>query len=343
MLNDLIIRAEKPADYKNTELMAMRSFWNKYGPAADEHFLIRIIRESEDYIPEISRVAEYEGRIVGAVYYTRAWIVDGERKHEVVTFGPLAVEPTLEGHDIGGALMRETIKLAKDAGYAGIVLMGEPYYYPRFGFERGAKYGITDAEGNSFDALMCLPLNDDFSEIKGKLIESKDFDKLGDKERLAEIEGRIEQAKLDYEPALEAKRKIEEIDSLGKRNITGKVVLPEKDYNDLTALAKEGLTSRSKIWDMQRGLEYYRDGLMRYATRYENLRDKYEELTEKTRPFLDAMEHFPELVSAFVNKLKDLFRDKAAREQAERERQIAEREKHRAARKLARTDRELER
>ena len=164
-----------------------------------------------------------------------------------------------------------------------------------------------------------------------------------DKERLAEIEGRIEQAKLDYEPALEAKRKIEEIDSLGKRNITGKVVLPEKDYNDLTALAKEGLTSRSKIWDMQRGLEYYRDGLMRYATRYENLRDKYEELTEKTRPFLDAMEHFPELVSAFVNKLKDLFRDKAAREQAERERQIAEREKHRAARKLARTDRELER
>lgn len=187
MLNDLIIRAEKPADYKNTELMAMRSFWNKYGPAADEHFLIRIIRESEDYIPEISRVAEYEGRIVGAVYYTRAWIVDGERKHEVVTFGPLAVEPMLEGHDIGGALMRETIKLAKDAGYAGIVLMGEPYYYPRFGFERGAKYGITDAEGNSFDAMMCLPLNDDFSEIKGKLIESKDFDKLGDKERLAEI------------------------------------------------------------------------------------------------------------------------------------------------------------
>ena len=164
-----------------------------------------------------------------------------------------------------------------------------------------------------------------------------------DRERLAEIEGRIEQAKLDYEPALEAKRKIEEIDSLGKRNITGKVVLSDKDYHDLTALAKEGLTSRSKIWDMQRGMEYYRDGFMRYATRYENLRDKYEELTEKTRPFLDAMEHFPELVTAFVNKVKDLFTDKAAREQAERERQIAEREKQRAMRKLAKKGRDLER
>ena len=81
----------------------------------------------------------------------------------------------------------QIIKLAKEAGYAGIVLMGEPYYYPRFGFERGAKYGLTDPEGNVFDALMCLPLNDDFSGIKGKIVESRDFDKLEDKERLAEI------------------------------------------------------------------------------------------------------------------------------------------------------------
>ena len=187
MLDNLIIRAEKPADYKNTELMAMRSFWNKYGPAADEHFLIRIIRESEDYLPEISRIAEYDGRIVGAVYYTKAWIVDGDVKHEVITFGPLAVEPTLEGNDIGGALMRETIKLAKDAGYAGIVLMGEPYYYPRFGFKRGGDFGLTDWDGNVWDSLQVLPLNDDFSGIKGKLFESKDFDKLEDKERLKEI------------------------------------------------------------------------------------------------------------------------------------------------------------
>ena len=187
MLDDLIIRAEEPADYKNTELMAMRSFWNKYGPAADEHFLIRIIRESKDYIPQISRIAEYNGKIVGAVYYTKAWIIDGDITHDVITFGPLAVEPTMEGNDIGGALMRETIKLAKEAGFAGIVLMGEPNYYPRFGFERGKKYGITDEEGNSWDSLMCRPLNDDFSGIKGKLIESKDFEKLEDKDRLEEI------------------------------------------------------------------------------------------------------------------------------------------------------------
>ena len=187
MLENLIIRPETPADYHATELMTMRSFWNKYRPGCTEHLMVRIIRSSRDYLPELSRVAEWNGRIVGAVFYTRAWIVNGEEKREVVTFGPLAVEPMLEGNDIGGALLRETIRLAKDAGAPGVVIAGEPYYYPRFGFERCAKYGITDTEGNTWDAYMCLPLNDDFSTVKGKLTESADFDKLEDPALLAAI------------------------------------------------------------------------------------------------------------------------------------------------------------
>ena len=91
MLENLIIRKETESDYKKTELMAMRSFWNKYWPGCTEHLLIRIIRDSADYIPEISRIAEHDGKIVGAVYYTKAWIVDGETKHEIATFGPLVM------------------------------------------------------------------------------------------------------------------------------------------------------------------------------------------------------------------------------------------------------------
>lgn len=187
MLKDLIIREEAPSDYKQTELMIMRSFWNKYWPGCSEHFLARIIRASKDYLPEISRIAELNGQIVGAVYYTKAWIADDDFKHEIVTFGPLAVEPTLEGNDIGGALVRETIVLAKKSGTAGIVIMGEPGYYPRFGFKRGAEFGITDAWGNTSDALMVLPLNNDFSTIKGKFMESADFGQLENREELNKI------------------------------------------------------------------------------------------------------------------------------------------------------------
>lgn len=83
--------------------------------------------------------------------------------------------------------MRETIKLAQKQGIAGIVIIGEPYYYPRFGFERAFKYKITDARGKSFDEIMVLPLNDDFSLIIGKLIECSDFEKLGDEAALLRI------------------------------------------------------------------------------------------------------------------------------------------------------------
>lgn len=51
-MTNLIIRAEKTADYKNTELMTMRSFWNKYFPGCVEHNMLRVIRESADYLPE---------------------------------------------------------------------------------------------------------------------------------------------------------------------------------------------------------------------------------------------------------------------------------------------------
>ena len=39
MIDNLIIRAETPADYKATEIMTMRSFWNKYWPGCNEHFI----------------------------------------------------------------------------------------------------------------------------------------------------------------------------------------------------------------------------------------------------------------------------------------------------------------
>ncbi len=187
MTENLIIRKEQPEDYKKTELMTMRSFWNKFWPGCTEHYLVRIIRESKDYLPELSRVAELRGRIVGAIFYTRAWIDDGETKHEIVTIGPLAVEPTMEGKNIGGTLLEETIDLCKKAGVSAIALVGEKDYYPRFGFERASKYGITDAFGNSFDEVMILPLSDAFTGVSGKLTESSDFEKLDDTEKLKEV------------------------------------------------------------------------------------------------------------------------------------------------------------
>lgn len=188
-MNTLTIRQETPADYKQVELLAMRAFWNIHGPGCNEHLLVRKIRQSKDYLPQLSRVAELDGKIVGAIYYAKGKVVDGETTHEVITFGPLAVEPTLQNSGVGSALLKNTISLAKEAGYPGIVITGEPEYYPRLGFATCDKFGITDAEGENFAALMCLPLDEKrFSSIRGKYIESPVYNECNDPEELKQFQ-----------------------------------------------------------------------------------------------------------------------------------------------------------
>ncbi|WP_027229523.1 N-acetyltransferase [Phyllobacterium sp. UNC302MFCol5.2] len=60
--------------------------------------------------------------------------------------GPLAVEPTLKGHGIGVALMRHGISEAARLGHGAIILVGDPEYYERFGFE-GEKTALLAMPG----------------------------------------------------------------------------------------------------------------------------------------------------------------------------------------------------
>ena len=93
-MNNIIIRKETKDDYFNAEHMVLRANWNIHGPGCNEHYLVHLLRGADEYLPELSRVAEADGKIVGAIYYSKAKVVDGDKEHEVLTFGPLAVEPT---------------------------------------------------------------------------------------------------------------------------------------------------------------------------------------------------------------------------------------------------------
>ena len=164
-MNNINIRKETKEDYKKTELMTMRAFWNIHGPGCNEHLLVHKIRNSDVYLPEISRVAEMDGEIVGAILYTKASVIDGDNIHEVITFGPLAVEPMAQSFGVGGMLLKETMRLAKEMGYPGICIFGEPDYYPRHGFVNAKEYGITDGEENNYDAFMAYELQENGFDV----------------------------------------------------------------------------------------------------------------------------------------------------------------------------------
>ena len=51
---NIIIRKETPEDYRKTEYMVMRAFWNIHVPGCNEHLLVSKLRNSPDYLPEFS-------------------------------------------------------------------------------------------------------------------------------------------------------------------------------------------------------------------------------------------------------------------------------------------------
>ena len=96
-MEKIIIRTEKPGDYRKVEELTREAFGNHHHPGCDEHYLVHVLREHEDFIPELDFVAEQDGEIVGNVMYTKANLVDekGEEK-EILTFGPISVHPNFQ-------------------------------------------------------------------------------------------------------------------------------------------------------------------------------------------------------------------------------------------------------
>ncbi len=151
---DIEIRRETEAEFHATEEMTMRAFWNKHHRGCDEHLLVHKMRVSKDYVPEISRIAVKDDKVIGCIMYSRAWLKKEGETMEILNFGPLCVDPLWQGTGVGKLLLEETITLAREAGYAGIVIFGEPDYYPGRGFVTCDKLGITTADGKNFDAFM---------------------------------------------------------------------------------------------------------------------------------------------------------------------------------------------
>lgn len=56
---------------------------------------------------------------------------------------PLAVAPEAQGRGIGSALVRAGLKVCAEGGVDGVVVLGDPAYYGRFGFKPAGEHGMS--------------------------------------------------------------------------------------------------------------------------------------------------------------------------------------------------------
>lgn len=174
---NLLIKQIHQNDFAITENITREAFWNVYKPGCSEHLVLHNLRKSQNYIQELDLVALYNDQIVGHIISTKAKIVDSlNKEYEVLCAGPLSVLPDFQNKGIGGRLLMESIKLAKQLGFRGMILFGNPDYYHRFGFRNAKEFQITTKDYQNFEPFMALELFEDaLTDVKGKFIEYESF------------------------------------------------------------------------------------------------------------------------------------------------------------------------
>jgi predicted N-acetyltransferase YhbS len=172
------IRKEQAQDYRIVETLTRDAFWDLYKPGCDEHLVLHKMRDVSAFVSELDFVATIDDVVVGNIVYSKAKVVDEQGKeHEVLCMGPLGVLPAYQKQGIGSALIAHSTHIAKEMGYKGVVIFGNPVYYHRFGYKDASAYHITTSDGQNFDAFMALELSEGSLEgITGKFYADPVFE-----------------------------------------------------------------------------------------------------------------------------------------------------------------------
>ena len=127
-----LIRPETPADAVAIAALTTAAFLKPPHTSHTEAFIVNALRRAGAM--SVSLVVEQGGALVGHVATSPVVVADGTPGWHGL--GPISVSPEHQGKGIGSALMQAALQALRDQGAAGIMLVGDPGYYRRFGFRQ---------------------------------------------------------------------------------------------------------------------------------------------------------------------------------------------------------------
>jgi putative acetyltransferase len=130
-------RLERPGEEAEVREVVRGAFGEQEGVET----IIDDLRSSDAWTG-LSYVAEYEGKLVGHVAFTRSLLDAPSRLVDVLVLSPLSVLPVRQGRGIGSALVRYALRELDERPEPLVFLEGSPAYYARFGFVPGAELGF---------------------------------------------------------------------------------------------------------------------------------------------------------------------------------------------------------
>lgn len=149
----LQFRHETPDDIAAIEAVTIAAFANAPHTSHTEQFIVRALRHARELT--LSIVAEEHGQVVGHVALSPVAITDrnGHKAEGWYGLGPISVLPNRQGQGIGSRLMEQALSELRAMQAAGCVLLGDPAYYGRFGFQAHAGLQLPGVPPGYFMAL----------------------------------------------------------------------------------------------------------------------------------------------------------------------------------------------
>ena len=148
-----MIRHARTADHAAIAQLLQAAFGRD-----DEAALVTRLRADEDSMFEL--VAEEDGQVIGHILFSRLWV---DRLELYGALAPLAVRPERHRQGFGAKLVRAGLETAREFGCHGVLVLGDPAYYGRFGFSAAGAHEIK-APFSGLAAFQAMALEDNAFE-----------------------------------------------------------------------------------------------------------------------------------------------------------------------------------
>ncbi|MBF9144392.1 GNAT family N-acetyltransferase [Hymenobacter properus] len=148
-MESLLIRPEQPADEPAISRLTEVAFASEPHSSHTEQFIIDALRRHQQLT--VSLVAVAAGQVVGHVAISPVVISSGAVGW--YGLGPVAVEPARQQQGIGSRLIHAALTELRQRGAVGCVVLGEPGYYGRFGFQAEPTLVLPGVPPPYFQAL----------------------------------------------------------------------------------------------------------------------------------------------------------------------------------------------
>jgi putative acetyltransferase len=118
--------------------------------------LVESLRGSAAWLPELAMVAEAGGELVAYALLSRVHL--DPSGFPALALGPVAVPPRHQRQGYGTEVVQAVLDAATELGERLVVVLGDPTYYRRFGFEPAIRLGLTSPWSGLGDPWQALVL-----------------------------------------------------------------------------------------------------------------------------------------------------------------------------------------